>query len=331
MHKVSEIYTRKDKSGFWLRWFENRKRKHKSFLTKDEAKMFRKKKYIELNVDVYGCADMPFVSARDEYLQKYDLQGLSPASKYRAKRVLELFEENCSPRKISDINQRTVDSFIQSRIKALKSPYSVNQAIGRLKAFINWLVKRGYHKGHIDISMMKTVRVVKKALTTEQIKALLKACPTKICYMRILLSLVTGLRASDIDRLPLDIVDLKRSCLDSKSGKTGKTYLDRPLPESLIPALTEYIESLPKNTVKLLPDNNIRKTWDTIRETAGVNCTRQDFRVTHSTLLQKIGGINAAQISLEHSDKRTTTDFYSDIEVIQRWKINQLPVKEWLE
>jgi len=294
--------------------------------------MYRRKKHIALNLDVYGGIDMDYSLAVEEYLKKYDLQGLAAASKYRAKRVLELYAAACSPRKVADITQRSVDSFIQSRIKALKSPYSVNQAIGRLKAFINWLIKRGYHRGHLDIQMMKTVRTVKKSLTTEQIRALLKACPGEIWKMRILLSLCTGLRAGDIDRLPAAGLDLKRATIDTVSKKTGKAYDARPLPDTLIPALTGYVSGLPENTVRLLPDINIRKEWDAIRLKAKLpKVTRQDMRITFSTMMQKISGLETARDLLEHSSSKITGDWYSDTEYLNKLRVNKIPIDLWLK
>ena len=47
--------------------------------------------------------------------------------------------------------------------------------------------------------------------------------------------------------------------------------------------------------------------------------------------MQKIGSIGSAQNLLEHSDQRVTEEFYTDQELILRWKVNQLPVRQWLK
>jgi integrase len=215
-------------------------------------------------------------------------------------------------------------------MKADLSRWTVNKDLGCLKAFIRWLIKRNYHNGKVEINFVKAPQIVHKALTDDEIKVLLKNCPTQTWKMRILLSLCTGLRAGDIDRLEVGQIDLQHATLTSISRKTGKTYQDRPIPFKLVPTLSEYTQKLPENTVKLLPDINIRKTWEAIRLKAGLpDVTRQMFRVTFSVLIQKVGNIKTAQQLLEHYDRKTTEMFYSDESII-RWKIEQLPVKRWL-
>lgn len=129
---------------------------------------------------------------------------------------------------------------------------------------------------------------------------------------------------------------VNRATIDTESIKTGKVYLSRPLPSAIIPALKSYVAGQIKRGLsldtRLIPDKNIRHGWETIREKAKLpNITRQDLRVTFSTLIQKIGSIGAAQNLLEHSDSRVTETFYSDMELLLRWRVNQLPVKEWLK
>ena len=93
--------------------------------------------------------------------------------------------------------------------------------------------------------------------------------------------------------------------------------------------LNDYLSSLSEGQVKLFADRNIRKTWEKIR--GDTNITRQDLKRTFSTFMQKIGSISSAQNLLEHYDSKTTLEFYTDQEVVLRWKVNQLPVKEWLD
>jgi hypothetical protein len=61
--------------------------------------------------------------------------------------------------------------------------------------------------------------------------------------------------------------------------------------------------------------------------------TRQDLRVTASTLMQRIGSIGSAKTLLQHSSTKTTGEFYTDEEVVLRWKVNQLNplIREWLK
>ena len=209
------------------------------------------------------------------------------------------------------------------------SNYTINKNIGRLKTFFNWMKENKYHNGNITLAKLKTPKRIVKALTTKQIRALFKACPSKAWRIRILLSLVTGLRKSDIDSLLVSQINLQSATIDSKSQKTQKVFMGRPLPRSATGELHSYIKSLSKRQVRLFEDVNVRKNWDKIRGDSGI--TRQDLRITFSTLIQKIGSLRSAQTLLEHFDDRTTTEFYTDTELILRWKVNQLPVEEWLK
>jgi len=105
--------------------------------------------------------------------------------------------------------------------------------------------------------------------------------------------------------------------------------LDRPIPTSAIDELRSYLNGLDRGQLRLFEDTNVRKEWEKIRGDTGI--TRQELRITFSTLIQKIGSISSAQSLLEHHSSKTTTDFYTDQELILSWKVNQLPVREWLK
>lgn len=331
MKKISKPYKVPNRKGLYLSWCERGKRKRKQFNTLDEAKRFREKKYREVNRDVYDVDT--FEDARDEFLERYDFKELSRDSKIQAKRTLRYFEEETNIINLSDLDQKAVNSFLKARRATNISKATINKEIRYLKAFVRWLVKKGYHNGRLEIDFVKTRPIIKKALTNEEIRRLLKVCPDKVWRMRILLSLVTGLRAYDIDNLQTSQINLKNALIDfTQSQKTGKVYYDRPLPSSLIPTLKDYLKGHKEEN--LLPIINLRKTWDAIRVKAKLPKTqRKDFRVTHSTLLQKIGSIDAAKHSLEHFSSRTTREHYTDWEIVMRWKIEQLNpiVKEWLK
>ena len=326
--RISKVKNRK---GYYVFWRENgqrkaRQRKAKQCNTKGEAEHFAHMKYMEINSDVYDLIDKGWDELVIEYLRSYDIRGLSQSSKYEAKRFLLTFKKNCSPKTSKSVNQNMCDWHILQRQNQGVSRFTVNKDIGRLRAFIAWMKKRGYNNSKIELTMLKTSKPEVKALTTEQIQKLFRDCPTKAWRARILLSLVTGLRKTDIENIPNGIIDLKAMKFDSKSLKTGKVYNNRPIPKDAIPELAEYVESLPEGQVMLFEDRNVRKEFDKFRN----GITRQDFRKTFSTYMQTIGSIGSAQNLLEHYSPETTKEFYTDQELVLRWKINQLPVKEWL-
>jgi len=233
------------------------------------------------------------------------------------------------PRSSTTITQRSMDLFILKLQSKNLSPYTIKKDIGRLKTFLAWMKEEQYNFGNINFPKIKTPKLQYKALTTTQIRQLFKRCPTPAWHCRILLSLVTGLRKNDVDSLDCSSIDLKQAKIDTVSKKTQKVYLGRPLPKAAIPELTSYLKSLPDKQIKLFDDRNVRKEWEKIRGNTPI--TRQDLRRTFSTLIQKIGSIGSAKNLLEHYDSRTTTEFYTDQELILRWKVNQLPVASWLK
>jgi len=103
--------------------------------------------------------------------------------------------------------------------------------------------------------------------------------------------------------------------------------MSRPLPTSALYELRSYLNGLNKGQVRLFGDVNVRKEFDKFRG----KTTRQDLRRTFSTLMQMIGPISSAQQLLEHYSPRTTEEFYSDRELLLRWRVNQLPVDSWLK
>lgn len=331
MRILGKIFKRADRSGFYLRWTDpvTHKRLAKSFHTKQLAEHYRKILYYKLNSDVFiGTINNLLSSTIEEYAQKYDLKNYSDSSKYEASGTLKRFLEFAGDIGTKFIKQSHFEEYIRNR-KTNISPYTLNKDIGNLKAFLAWAKKNRYIATEIEIEKVKVTATIKKSLTVEQIQELFSRCPTKAWRCRLLLSLVTGLRAGDIDRLPKNSLDLKTLRIDTESLKTSKVYIGRPIPESAKEELSGYVNSLSKEQTKLFVDVNIRKNWQTIKGETKV--TRQQLRVTFSTMMQKIGSIGSAQELLEHSSARTTNDFYSDHEQILRWKVNQLQVSEWLK
>jgi integrase len=331
MIKLPVIYQRPDRPNYYLRWTDpvTHRRVVKSFHTRPLADHWRKILYYKLNSDVFiGTINNQLSKAIDEYLHKYDLKNLSHSSEKEASNTLQMFLAFAGDVGTKSIRQAHFEAFILKR-KPDISPHTLNKDIRNLKAFIAWSKKNRYIDTNIEIDKVKTVATIKKSLTVEQIQELFLKCPSKAWRCRILLSLVTGLRAGDIDRLEKNSLDLKTLRIDTESLKTSKVFIGRPIPESAKEELTSYVNSLPADQVKLFADVNIRKTWYAIKGETKI--TRQQLRVTFSTLMQKIGSIGSAQELLEHSSSKTTNEFYSDHELINRWKVNQLQVSEWLK
>lgn len=336
MRKISQPIKLANRPGYYLRWTENGKRKYKQVNTLAEAEMFSVRKYQELNLDVYDSVDLSWNEACGAYLQHYDTDGLAASSKYEAGRCLNAFADHFGAIPPKKITQRMTDDFLASLSKEVRSPHTMNKYKGRFKAFIRWLADRNYHSGKIKITMSKTPQRHATALSVGRVRELLLACPTEIWRMRVLVSLVTGLRRNDVEALQVADVDVAARVVRTRSQKTGKVSV-KPLPDALMSVFEPYLDG---KTERLFPDINVRKEWDALRRRAGLaekidgkvkfTVTRQDFRRTHGTLMGLVDGLQAAARALEHSSTAVTQQYYSDLSLIQRVRVNQLPVKDWL-
>jgi len=98
-----------------------------------------------------------------------------------------------------------------------------------------------------------------------------------------------------------------------------------------MPHLRAYVDGLDPADDRLLPDRNVRYAWFDVRERAELpKLTRQDLRVTFSTLIQALAAEHSAVRLLEHCDARVTQTFYSDADLLDKLRVNLLPVEEWL-
>lgn len=329
MRILGKPYKRKDRDGWWLRFTDpvTKKRRKEKFPNLKLADLRRSILMQQINSDVFiGAVSIPLSTARDEYLKKYELLNLANASRYEAKLALDRLISTIGDIPSGKLTQNHFDSFLLTHSKNV-GPWTINKTIGRLTAFLNWSAhpQRRYITAPIALQKVKTPPVIFKMLTTDQIRQLLSRAPTKAWKIRILISLTTGLRKNDTDSLRIDELDMAELTISTTAFKTGKP-LTAPLPDKLAPVLTAYIESLPKDQETLFADRNIRKTWESFRQ----GRTRQDLRKTFSTLMQTIGSIDSARDLLQHSSARTTSQFYTDRQFVLRWKVNHLPVDQWL-
>jgi len=326
MRKVSKPFKRVSHSGWWIRWQEQGKRVMKSLPTLRLAEHFAHIQYQRINSDVYTSAiSYPWESAVTEYLEHIKIR-CRPASYKISKSVLDRFEESCFPATTADINQRTIDLYIKARHGKVKSPYTLNKDIQRLKTFMVWLKKQKYSSAEIEIEKFKEPAPAKSSLSDEQIQRLLAACPSRQWQLKIILCLCTGLRKSDLYRLPTMAVKLESAWLDTSESKTGKS-LSRPIPEALNKELAKYNKALPADRLYFWQAYN--KQWmDTqFRKFRPFHVTIQDLRKTYSTRIETTGISTAA---MNHSSISVTRKFYNDMDYIRAIRVNQLPVQQWL-
>lgn len=322
MRKISQPFRFPNRKGYYVRWFENGRRKHKQLNTLKEAEAFRAKQYMLLNSDVYSSVSVSLEEAINEYIETYDVRGLAAESKKMARRALDDFVKETALRETKYITQRSINLWILSMKD--QSPYTINKALGRLRAFLAWANRRGYQIPKVDFPMQRAPAVAFKCPSNEAIAALLKRCPSEAWRVSVLLYLTTGLRKNDLPSIPKSAVNIQSECIDTSSLKTGKVFMNRPFPSAIVSVVKDYLTTAGEYPFKI---TNARKEWDAF---CG-EFTHQMLRKTFSTLMQMVGSLGSAQRLLEHSSARVSQTFYSDTELIDRWKVNQLPVSEWLK
>ena len=328
-------YQRKKVPGWWVGWYEGGKKKSKAFPNKALADHFAQIKYQQLNSDVFtSIVSVTWETLMEEYEESKRVLGLTDEGIYQAMLTLKKhFRELIGPLNSKQINQKSIDKFIIKRGKQVKR-HTLNKDISNMKAFLNWAKKNKYVSQNVNVNKVKVGKKEVKPLNKKQLKNLLIVSkPQPTWHTRILLSLTTGLRKNDIESLKIADIDFEINAIDTKSKKTRKSMLFRPLPPKVTDYLAAYVDSLPDGQVKLFSDTHTHKKWKKIRTRAGVpNLRYQDLRVTFSSLLAEAGeSTSVRQRLLEHSSPQITEDYYTKVQdPILRKAVNKLPVDEWL-
>lgn len=328
-------YKRKKIPGWWVGWYEGGKRKSKAFPNKALAEHFAQIKYQQINSDVFtSVVSVTWETLMEEYEQSKRVLGLTDESVYQAMLTLKKhFNEICGPMNSKQITQAAVDKFILKRGKQV-GRFTLNKDISNLKAFLNWGKRKKYIIEDVSVQKLKVEDKEVKPLNKRQVSNLLiasKQQPT--WYTRILLSLTTGLRKNDIEILRVSDIDFEINAINTRSKKTRKSMLFRPLPSKITNHLAAYVDNLPAGQINLFPDTHTHKKWKAIRKRAGLPDLRyQDLRVTFSSLLAEAGASTSVrQRLLEHSSPQITEDYYTKVQdPVLRNAVNKLPVDEWL-
>ncbi|NOZ23896.1 MAG: site-specific integrase, partial [Planctomycetes bacterium] len=145
-----------------------------------------------------------------------------------------------------------VDGILSRVEKALRelgdkgrSGKTLNSYADSLKSFCNWCVSRGYlmEDPLADFEPFdKTPQSIRRAMTRDEIHALLKAAPER---RRLLyeVAFTSGLRANELRSLSVDDLDMERSglVLHAEWTKNRKPGF-QPLPRSLVERLSAFAE-----------------------------------------------------------------------------------------
>jgi len=328
-------YRRKGRKGVYVAWYENGRQRCKALPNKTLADHFAKIKYQQLNSDVFlSTINMGWNDACSEFLVRYERMGLARSTKKQAEMFLKRFTAICRPTGTKSITQRMIDRYFIQRQRQNISDFTVNKDVERAKTLMVWLQKNQYHPGGLDITKLKTASPKTRAMTDEQIARLVAAAPHIEWKIRIVLGLSTGLRKTDLYNIQLSDVDLDSRWVNLVQKKTGKEY-SGPVPDDLIGPLKMYLAGRTDH-MNQKPDANknlFRVTaagWldKEFRKFRPGNETIQSLRKTYST---RIESTSISTEMLGHASKSVARTFYNDMDYIKWIRVNQLPIKKWLD
>jgi site-specific recombinase XerD len=132
---------------------------------------------------------------------------------------------------ISQLDARGIEKYLDSlrtrdqlRRDGKLSPVSIHKRMKHVRTFLLWLVRKGHVSKDVDLSfpMPKLKERLPKALSPEQVKALLTVKMSERDRAVLYLMLGSGLRRSEVTELTLDDLDALRGRVHVRHGKGDK-------------------------------------------------------------------------------------------------------------
>ena len=328
------IYKRKNVKGWWVGWYESRRRKAKAFPTKALAEHFCYIKYTQLNSDVFtSIVDFDWHQMVEEYRRYKQVEGLVEASLYEMQRTPRNFRRVVGLNSSKGLTQQAVDTFVLKRSEEVRGN-TLNKDIRNVHAFLNWAVKNRFVPSGLEIKKVKVPQKPVVSLSPRQVRYLLNAAernPTM--RLRLLLAVTTGLRCGDIEAICIGDIHFDRHTITTRNRKAQKAMPERPIPGQVMTELSDYVATLPDGQERLFIDRFTSKEWNRVRERVGMpKLEFHDLRKTFASLLAQRGVSTAVtQRLLEHSSPQLTNDVYTNVDPVLHQAISQLPVREWLQ
>ena len=321
----------KNRSGYFVGWYENGKRKSKALPNKALAQHFSKLQYQRLNDDVFtGVLKTTWSTAVSEYKKYKQSKKLRESSLYQVMHTLDKYTELTRPTYTTDFTTRSIENFRTMRLKD-SSEWTVNKDIANLRSFATWAIDERMVDSKVRLEKVEAKQKQVRILSSQEIKRLLEVVrPKKSMYIRVLLAISTGLRREDIQGLKCSDIHLKEKYIATYSDKTGKSTSRRPIPSPIVPVLKEYMESLEDD--RLLPHNFTHLTWKKYRQKAKLDWLKfHDLRKVFASQLAG-QGVNqkVVQRLLEHSTIDLTSKVYTQVDDSLADAIESLPVNDWL-
>jgi integrase/recombinase XerC len=203
----------------------------------------------------------------DAYLrERRQRHEITPLTVRNLRSILNRFAKSFGARQVKVLGQRDVERWLEGRA-GRKSPATRRSELSCVKAFCQWLVRRGYVRKDptAEIPSVKVFRYLPRALSPEKVAKLLATAPDRRAVLICLLMVQEGLRCGEVAALQVGDIDF----LDRTARTVGKGGHERflPLSDETWRAIQEYLRERPATSGPL-----IRRTYR--REWEGLGGTR---------------------------------------------------------
>jgi len=190
----------------------------------------------------------------EEYRRFKQVEGLQEASIYEARLTLGHFNRLAEPHSSRSVTQNVLDQFVLDRGQEVEKS-TLNKDIRNLSAFLSWASRNRFMASGLEV---KKVRVAQKpvvALSPQQVRDLLTAASKyPALRLRVLLAVTTGLRRGDIEAIRVGDIHFDRNTIATHNRKAGKAMAERPIPEQIVTALSNYVTTFPDGREKIFTD-----------------------------------------------------------------------------
>jgi integrase/recombinase XerD len=257
-----------------------------------------------------------------ERMQRHEI---TPLTARNLRSILSRFTKSFGARPVRNLGQRDIERWLEGR--AGKSPATRRSELSCVKAFCQWLVRRGYVRKDptAEIPSVKVPRYLPRALSPEKVAKLLATAPDRRAVLICLLMVQEGLRCGEVSALQVGDIDF----LDRTARIVGKGGHERflPLSDETWRALEDYLRERPATSGPLIR-RTYRREWeglagDTISglvsnwmSEAGIKRYRRDgvsahaLRHTSATDMLRSGAhLRDVQHALGHAHLATTETY----------------------
>jgi integrase len=263
------------------------KREAEAYLGKIKAAI-REQRYFDIKKD----AKNTFNELLDTYIEKVqDQKSFKASTRY----YISLLREHFGKKLLSEINYKVLEDFRDERKKLPtknKTPRS-DRTVNIELAILRQIFRRGVKWGMLEKNpfenaedlFYKVISKRERALTEDEIKRLIDACPD---YLKpiVITAVYTGLRKSDIFNLKWKDIDLGKGLIrivESKTGKTRNIVLNSDMRILLqgLPVKSEYVFSHKNGK----PFTDLKKSFQAALKRAGIKQSEdRRYKVVFHTL-----------------------------------------------